>query len=136
MARINSLEWNQTIFAFNHFLFKISSLNSLYFLTFYYKKMFWKNKGKNCGCQIFYFPVLASTGNMTNEWIENSQTFCNIERYRTCRMFASFLFVYESPYSLMYSPSLLDSILPHVQTFQEYALACLGSCTVHPNMQY
>ena len=42
----------------------------------------------------------------------------------------------ESPYSLMYSPSLHDPILPHVQTFHEYALACRGSCTVHPNMQY
>ena len=136
MGYLKPLVWIQTIFAFNLFLLKISSLNSLYYLTFYCKEMFWKNKRKNCGCQIFYFPVLASTGKMTNEWIENSQTFCNIERYRTCRMFASFLFVYESPHSLMYSPSLNDPILPHVQTFWEYALACLGSCTVHPNTQY
>lgn len=36
----------------------------------------------------------------------------------------------------MCSPSLYDPILPHVQSYQEYALACLGSCAVHLNMQY
>ena len=34
----------------------------------------------------------------------------------------------------MYSPSLHDPILPHVQTFWEYALACISSCTFHPNI--
>ena len=42
----------------------------------------------------------------------------------------------ESPYSPMYSSSLQDPILTHVQHFQGYALACLGPCTVYPNMQY
>ena len=35
-----------------------------------------------------------------------------------------------------YAVPLHDPILAHVQTFQEYALACLGPCTVHPNMAW
>ena len=34
----------------------------------------------------------------------------------------------------MCSTTLHDPILPHVQYHQEYALACLATCAVPPNM--
>ena len=40
----------------------------------------------------------------------------------------------ESHYSHTYSSTLHEPILPHVQFHREYALACLVTCTVPPNM--
>ena len=40
----------------------------------------------------------------------------------------------ESHYSHMYSSTLHDPILPHVQFHWEYALGCLATCTVPANM--
>ena len=41
---------------------------------------------------------------------------------------------FESHYSHMCSTTLHDPILPHVQYHREYALACLATCAVPPNM--
>ena len=40
----------------------------------------------------------------------------------------------ESHYSHMCSSTLNDPILPHVHFLREYALACLATCAVPPNM--